>query len=834
MPAIITLNRINLLELTICYAVQGNLSQSPGRDNMKNSTETNEQEMEMQYRSDAMWFCNRLRLFGCQETEMGGVCFGYSAMAMQAFFSNEISQFIKRIHSIHHLTPKEIYRWKNDLSSTNEKEKLWDIAAFFDGMRLYQSPSLFTHILGSSPRQIDREASKWISPVKLDEDDQSMVLFHQTFGAYTKKELFMYLNLLQTNSKEPVSILLCSFNHAISLSFSPDKNRWYLADSSDLLSRSMMYGYSCVHQYDESEGSVDFLADSIYSRLNFSSSRESPEGAEQRIIMSSYFFTQKSKKNALTCSYNRMAQDSGWKSIHNFSPDRLKCRDSLDASLLSFVSLGTDNVVPAKELIESGADLIHYSSEHPVLPLRAALIRRNLNVAKLLLDHTDLSKIDIINSTHVKILSCVCGNREIVDTMIQKNMDINKAFSGFPIINDDDWSSLFYAVSANNQPVVSLLLEKAVSPMNHRSKIGRTVFHIAAMTGVRDLFLLIMNRENSSAEMIDEASVDGKTPLHEGAENGSLEIVQLLETKGVKMDRQTGDGLNIFHLAAKEGHLDILSYYTKNNIALGSQLMSQTDKEGKLPLHYAIENGQSRVVELLLEHGPKTELKRLRVNAQSPVNYAIQYAMDKLDQSLLNVLLQYSKEEDIGASLEFALGLPSSAFDVSAYIINRLLIHIAENNKSTLTVRSQIGICKYLSSLVKEDKISPGRALELMPRSFFSHGIIEDLLSLWSCIYDKSPIAAKKTIHGISEEDMIKLIRNSKRGEFCLQVVDEYPSTIKIIKAAYEQCIIIDKASGHFFQSNWSSQLYAKCNPVVQKELGISGDGNKSAGYEVV
>eukprot|EP00854_Cymbomonas_tetramitiformis_P024636 gene24636-29968_t len=84
-----------------------------------------------------------------------------------------------------------------------------------------------------------------------------------------------------------------------------------------------------------------------------------------------------------------------------------------------------------------------------------------------------------------------------------------------------------------------------------------TALHYAALRGDKEDFqrLLLCQSED-----IDARDQDFLTPMHIAAENGHLQIVNLLAGAGANVNLAAKDGFTALHFAAGFGHLPVVDY----------------------------------------------------------------------------------------------------------------------------------------------------------------------------------------------------------------------------------------------------------------------------------
>jgi ankyrin repeat protein len=92
---------------------------------------------------------------------------------------------------------------------------------------------------------------------------------------------------------------------------------------------------------------------------------------------------------------------------------------------------------------------------------------------------------------------------------------------------------------------------------------------------------------------------DGNPPLRWAVERGHAEVVNLLLEHGADVDvREERYGRDLLHLAALNGHLDIVRALVPRGVELNGR-----DDTGRTPLHYAAKYGHQRVADYLVEGG---------------------------------------------------------------------------------------------------------------------------------------------------------------------------------------------------------------------------------------
>lgn len=142
---------------------------------------------------------------------------------------------------------------------------------------------------------------------------------------------------------------------------------------------------------------------------------------------------------------------------------------------------------------------------------------------------------------------------------------------------------------SNTRPVHSSQLWSLAWGQNRYQSL-----HEAAQKGnVNDLELLI--QQGAPVNARDDC---GREPIHFAAENGHVNVLELLNRYGASSNTPDYTGIEPIHLACEQGHIGVLEWLIKHgaNVNVG-------DEGGYKPLEGATENAQINTLEWLMEHG---------------------------------------------------------------------------------------------------------------------------------------------------------------------------------------------------------------------------------------
>ena len=161
----------------------------------------------------------------------------------------------------------------------------------------------------------------------------------------------------------------------------------------------------------------------------------------------------------------------------------------------------------------------------------------------------------------------------------------------------------------------------------------------AAMNGdVESVRLLIR-----SGEEVNAAQGDGMTALHWAAENGNVEMLEMLLSAGANSEAVTRLGrYTPLHLASKMGVessvISLLNY--------GASVNPETTTGAITPLHFAAAAGNAKAVRALLEHGADVDAQELQWD-QTP----LMFAAARNSIAAINLLVEYGADISLSAKV---------------------------------------------------------------------------------------------------------------------------------------------------------------------------------------
>ena len=160
---------------------------------------------------------------------------------------------------------------------------------------------------------------------------------------------------------------------------------------------------------------------------------------------------------------------------------------------------------------------------------------------------------------------------------------------------------LVQAAEKGDLATVKTLLTSGVS-INARGANGATALILAAFSGQVKACRYLIEQGIS----VGAADDNGFTALMTACEskNASLELVDLLVTKGAKVNAKSGRNATALMAAAKLGHRTIVEYLLQHGASVDLQ-----NNQGVNALIWAADQGHAQIVQVLLAAGANPDLK---------------------------------------------------------------------------------------------------------------------------------------------------------------------------------------------------------------------------------
>ena len=280
--------------------------------------------------------------------------------------------------------------------------------------------------------------------------------------------------------------------------------------------------------------------------------------------------------------------------------------------------------------------------------------------------------IDEASALHVAVQN---GRLHVVKMFLSLGLDPNR-------ICESKGTPLLCAAMMGHAEIVKILIESGANPRLRNLKNGTTPLVVASQNGHVEVVRVLLNigkadpneiganmaplyiacvkghKEIVEALLKSGANVDEKhkgttTALFVACHNGFTEVVSTLVKQGranvhIRCGKHKMTPLGI---ATRQGYLDVIK------ILLDAKAdMSETDEDGATPLHIASENGDYKIVDVLLKYDVNGQcVNQMKNKGASALYVAAQNGHDEICRKLLAVGADVDMSRDDGCSPLYVL-----------------------------------------------------------------------------------------------------------------------------------------------------------------------------------
>lgn len=369
----------------------------------------------------------------------------------------------------------------------------------------------------------------------------------------------------------------------------------------------------------------------------------------------------------------------------------------------------------------------------------------------------DVNKPDENSGDYPLQLAAEYGNKQIVRELLKDIKDIDAT-------NADGATALYLAAKANNKEIVEYLLKHTKAKADIANKqTGRLPVHEAARNGNKEAVMNLLLRSKADIKAKDK---EDRTALSLAAEYGHSSIVQYLIEQEADVQAADNQSKRPLHWAAQQGNKDTVKILIKNikdvkdinakdsagNTALSLAVESDkhkvakalleagadaniVDKEGRLPLHVAAENGYSGIVDLLAPINITKNINALDNEKNTALSLAAAKGNSK---EVVDILLKRNANANIADDSK-RLPLHWAAEEGHSYIADKLMrntndINAQDNEKRTaLSLAAAAGKTKIVKALL-ENKVKANANLAdkdgMLPLHWAAKGGYKDIVNL--------------------------------------------------------------------------------------------------------
>ncbi|XP_023314479.1 ankyrin-1-like [Trichogramma pretiosum] len=239
-------------------------------------------------------------------------------------------------------------------------------------------------------------------------------------------------------------------------------------------------------------------------------------------------------------------------------------------------------------------------------PLHLALYHGQLKLVELLLKRGNDPNIPNTNGFTPLNMMCLsdhvnCDSMKMFfEICKEKNLQVQVDTAG-----NWGWTPLHWALlKRGREEMIELLLRNGANP-NMVNKEGLTPLHVICTNYYYhefcEIFFNICEELNQLVQVNAQDEL-GNTPLHLTLKHKYMKQAELLLKKGADPSIANAEGSTPLHIFCNRRH-DKNAFMIDLFFAVNEVQVDARDKEGRTPLHYAVTNLSSYVVDALLNHG---------------------------------------------------------------------------------------------------------------------------------------------------------------------------------------------------------------------------------------
>lgn len=276
----------------------------------------------------------------------------------------------------------------------------------------------------------------------------------------------------------------------------------------------------------------------------------------------------------------------------------------------------------ARLLISSGANT-NLRSSSGLTALHYAADAGSSKIVELLISHG--AKVTVADNDGLTALhrSARCGHENTTKLLLAQKVDLNA-------LTLNGWTALHEAAYEGHANIVALLVD-AGGDLNAIDRSGNTALHRAAGEGLeKNCSLGIIELLFSHGANPDIANEHGLTALHIAAKDGHDEIVESLLTYNANVHAREGVAWTALHRAACNGFESIAKLLLAHNADVNAQT-----SYGSTALHLAAEAGHASMVSLLADAG--SDLSAVDYQGHTALDRAVLGGHDKAVRAFLNL-----------------------------------------------------------------------------------------------------------------------------------------------------------------------------------------------------
>lgn len=234
-------------------------------------------------------------------------------------------------------------------------------------------------------------------------------------------------------------------------------------------------------------------------------------------------------------------------------------------------------------LLDEGADHEHKTDEMHTALMEASM-DGHVEVARLLLDHGAQVNMPTDSFESPLTLAACGGHTKLASLLLERGANIEE-------VNDEGYTPLMEAAREGHEEMVALLLAQGADINAQTEETQETALTLACCGGFLEVAKFLI-------EVEADIELGCSTPLMEASQEGQVELVKFLLSKGANVHATTATGDTALTYACENGHTDVASLL----LDAGADLEHESEG-GRTPLMKAARAGHFCSVRFLISKG---------------------------------------------------------------------------------------------------------------------------------------------------------------------------------------------------------------------------------------
>lgn len=292
-------------------------------------------------------------------------------------------------------------------------------------------------------------------------------------------------------------------------------------------------------------------------------------------------------------------------------------------------------------LLNFGADIKAVSTDKTT-PLHSAIFNGHSEVARMILKRAadrdvDANEKELVGNEDLQsntVLHMAAWNNDIktAELCLDNGADVDS-------LKCNSVTALHLAASKGNLEMADFLISRGAG-VNMKDEDSKTPLHRAALFNQFKLIEFLVGK----GAKLNARDVDGRSPFLNAVAAGHVDSARVLLDLGADFSATDLHMKTCVHIAVEHEHLDILSMLLGGRP--GINCLNKGDLRDRVPLHYAANTTDIKILELLL-----SKQKRLSFqdeNHKTPLHLAAEQASSKHVEALAKCMSEVNARDDLG------------------------------------------------------------------------------------------------------------------------------------------------------------------------------------------